>query len=190
MVREKGLIPMFKLIIKYKKLQNLHLILQKKEITNLIADEIKFMQDTDEDSFNQGIDLITDRFMNLGSASELSQGISKIPFGSISECREGVHKATSEIVKLGRLPVVTFSAGGIATPADAALMMNMGMDGIFVGSGIFKSENPTQTAEAIVYATHHFDDPAKITEACSMVGEAMPGLEIETLDVKLENRGW
>ena len=69
-------------------------------------------------------------------------------------------------------------------------MMNMGMDGIFVGSGIFKSENPTQTAEAIVYATHYFDDPSKVTEASTMVGEAMQGLEIETLDVKLENRGW
>ena len=66
---------------------------------------------------------------------------------------------------------MTFSAGGIATPADAALMMNMGMDGIFVGSGIFKSENPTQTAEAIVYATHHFDDSAKVTEASTMVGK-------------------
>ena len=128
--------------------------------------------------------------MNLGDLSELSPGVSKIPFGSISECREGVRKVTEDIVKLGRLPVVTFSAGGIATPADAALMMDMGMDGIFVGSGIFKSENPTQTAEAIVYATHHFDDSTKIAEACTMVGEAMPGLEIEKLDVKLEKRGW
>ncbi len=156
----------------------------------LIDDEIKFMQETDEDSFDKCINLISDRFMNLGNASELSSGISKIPFGSVAECREGVRKVTNDIVKLGRLPVITFSAGGIATPADAALMMNMGMDGIFVGSGIFKSENPIQTAEAIVYATHHFDDSTKVAEACSMVGEAMPGLEIETLDVKLENRGW
>ena len=156
----------------------------------LIADEIKFMQEIPEDMFQERVELITDRFMNLGSVSELSMGISKIPFGSIAQCGEGVHKVLTEVTKLGRLPVVTFSAGGIATPADAALMMNMGMDGIFVGSGIFKSENPTQTAEAIVYATHHFDDPSKVTEASTMVGEAMQGLEIETLDVKLENRGW
>ena len=156
----------------------------------LIDDEIKFLQDADDRTFNDSIKLISDRFMNLGNTSELSSGISKIPFGSIDDCREGVHNVANEIMKLGRLPVVTFSAGGIATPADAALMMNMGMDGIFVGSGIFKSENPTQTAEAIVYATHHFDDAEKVAEASSMVGEAMPGLEIEKLDVKLEKRGW
>ena len=95
-----------------------------------------------------------------------------------------------EVARIGRLPVVTFSAGGIATPADAALMMNRGMDGIFVGSGIFKSSDPSLTAEAIVLATHHFNDPDVVSEACSLVGEAMPGLEIETLDVRLEERGW
>ena len=135
----------------------------------LIDDEIKFMQETDEDSFDKCINLISDRFMNLGNASELSPGISKIPFGSIAECREGVRKVTNDIIKLGRLPVITFSAGGIATPADAALMMNMGMDGIFVGSGIFKSSDPSLTAEAIVLATHHFNDPDVVSEACSLV---------------------
>ncbi|MED5486042.1 MAG: pyridoxal 5'-phosphate synthase lyase subunit PdxS, partial [Candidatus Thermoplasmatota archaeon] len=87
----------------------------------LIADEIKFMQEISEDMFQERVELITDRFMNLGTASELSMGVSKIPFGSIAECKEGVRKVTNDIVKLGRLPVVTFSAGGIATPADAAL---------------------------------------------------------------------
>ena len=91
---------------------------------------------------------------------------------------------------MGRLPVVTFSAGGIATPADAALMMNHGMDGVFVGSGIFKSSDPVTTAEAIVLATHRFEDPNSVAEACKMIGEPMPGLEIETLDVRMENRGW
>ena len=92
---------------------------------------------------------------------------------------------------MGRLPVVTFSAGGIATPADAALLMRHGMDGVFVGSGIFKSENPVTTAEAIVMATHHFDDATKIAEASAMMaGKPMEGLEIESLDVRMDQRGW
>ena len=69
-------------------------------------------------------------------------------------------------------------------------MMKHGMDGIFVGSGIFKSSDPTQTAEAIVRATHHFEDPKIVAEASEMIGEAMPGLEIESLEVKLDERGW
>ena len=91
---------------------------------------------------------------------------------------------------MGRLPVVTFSAGGIATPADAALLMRHGMDGVFVGSGIFKSENPVTTAEAIVLATHHYDDAAKVAEASSMMaGRPMEGLEIEKLEVRMDQRG-
>jgi pyridoxal 5'-phosphate synthase pdxS subunit len=85
---------------------------------------------------------------------------------------------------------VTFSAGGIATPADAALMMHHGMDGIFVGSGIFKSSDPANTADAIVLATHHFEDATVVTEASAMIGDAMPGLEIESLSVRMEERGW
>ncbi len=77
---------------------------------------------------------------------------------------------------MGRLRVVTFSAGGISTPADAALMMRHGMDGIFVGSGIFKSSDPANTADAIVLATHHFENPEIVAEASAMIGEPMPGL--------------
>ena len=86
--------------------------------------------------------------------------------------------------------MVTFSAGGIATPSDAALMMSHGMDGVFVGSGIFKSSDPARTAEAIVLATHHFEDPQVVAEASEMLGEAMPGLEIDSLEVKLDERAW
>ena len=100
------------------------------------------------------------------------------------------YQLVEETAKIGRLPVVNFAAGGIATPSDAALMMKHGMDGIFVGSGIFKSSDPTNTAEAIVLATHHFDDQNVVAEASEMVGEAMPGLEIESLDVRLDERGW
>jgi pyridoxal 5'-phosphate synthase pdxS subunit len=88
-----------------------------------------------------------------------------------------------ETAKLQRLPVVNFAAGGIATPADAALMMHLGCDGIFVGSGIFKSRDPRQRAEAIVLATTQWEDPEIVAEACKMCSEkvAMPGLDIKTL---------
>jgi len=82
--------------------------------------------------------------------------------------------------ELGRLPVVNFAAGGIATPCDAALMMQLGMDGVFVGSGIFKSSNPKAMASAIVTATTHYKDPLKIAEVSEGLGDAMPGLEIDS----------
>ena len=83
-----------------------------------------------------------------------------------------------KVASLGHLPVVNFAAGGIATPADAALMMQLGMDGIFVGSGIFKSGNPARRAEAIVKATTHYLDPGIIAEVSKGLGDAMPGVEI------------
>lgn len=90
----------------------------------------------------------------------------------------------------GKLPVVNFAAGGIATPADAALMMQLGADGIFVGSGIFKSSNPEKRASAIVMATHYFNDPKVIAEVSENLGEAMDSQEIDKLDVKFADRGW
>jgi pyridoxal 5'-phosphate synthase pdxS subunit len=110
------------------------------------------------------------------------------------------HGAPLELVKnvaeTGKLPVVLFCAGGIATPADAALMMQLGAEGNFVGSGIFKSEDPERTAKAIVEATTHFDDPERVAEASRGLGEAMKGLEISTLGADnggpglLQTRGW
>ncbi|MBM7559738.1 pyridoxal 5'-phosphate synthase pdxS subunit [Marinitoga litoralis] len=96
----------------------------------------------------------------------------------------------AEVKKLGRLPVVNFAAGGVATPADAALMMLLGADGVFVGSGIFKSKEPKKMARAIVEAVLHYDDPEKLAQISEDIGEAMEGLEIEQLDVKLQERGW
>ena len=94
--------------------------------------------------------------------------------------------------ELGRLPVVNFAAGGIATPADAALMMQLGCDGAFVGSGIFKSANPASRARAIVKATAYYNDPVKVLEASINLGEAMPGLEISEIPQGqlLAGRGW
>jgi len=96
-----------------------------------------------------------------------------------------------ETVKMGRLPVVNFSAGGIATPCDAALMMQMGADGVFVGSGIFLSGEPERMARAIVEAVNHFDDPAVIAEVSKGLGQPMKGIDIHTLrdDEVLQYRG-
>ncbi|MEN6518968.1 MAG: pyridoxal 5'-phosphate synthase lyase subunit PdxS [Methanospirillum sp.] len=86
-----------------------------------------------------------------------------------------------ETARLGRLPVVNFSAGGVATPADAALMMQLGADGIFVGSGIFKSENPQKRAKAIVESVNHFTDASVLANVSRNLGEAMPGLDVHLL---------
>jgi len=95
-----------------------------------------------------------------------------------------------EVKKLGRLPVVTFVAGGLATPADAAMMMQMGADGVFVGSGIFKSSNPPLYAKAIVDATMNYDKPEILAKVSEGLGGAMPGKEISNLETKLAERGW
>lgn len=97
-----------------------------------------------------------------------------------------------EVAKLGKLPVVNFAAGGIATPADAALMMQLGCDGIFVGSGIFKSGDPASRAKAIVAATTHFNDPKVLAEVSKDLGEPMVGINISTLSDmdRMQERGW
>ena len=97
-----------------------------------------------------------------------------------------------EIKRLGRLPVVNFAAGGVATPADAALMMQLGADGVFVGSGIFKSENPEKFARAIVEATTHYEDYELIASLSKGLGNAMKGIEISTLlpEQRMQERGW
>jgi pyridoxal 5'-phosphate synthase pdxS subunit len=97
-----------------------------------------------------------------------------------------------EVHRTGRLPVVNFAAGGVATPSDAALMMQLGADGVFVGSGIFKSSEPATMAKAIVKATTHYKDPAVIAEASKGLGAAMPGLDVRTIPEKelLAPRGW
>ncbi len=97
-----------------------------------------------------------------------------------------------EVASTGKLPVVNFSAGGIATPADAALMMQLGAEGVFVGSGIFKSSDPPTRARAIVHATTHFEDPAAIAEASDALGEPMSGLDVRSLHEQslLQHRGW
>ncbi len=135
----------------------------------------------------------------LGDVRE-SQGqgtaVSKddVVFGgsTVREIEEGVLEVVLDVRGRQRLPVVNFAAGGLATPADAALMMQMGCDGVFVGSGIFKSDNPAERGRAIVEATTHFDDPALVAKVSENLGEAMKGLDISqlTAEERMQERGW
>ncbi len=110
------------------------------------------------------------------------------------EAKAAEYKVPLELVKKvvhhKRLPIVNFAAGGIATPADAALMMQLGVDGVFVGSGIFKSANPAKTAHAIVQATVHYNDPKILAKVSTGLGEPMKGIEISRLETRLQGRGW
>ncbi len=126
------------------------------------------------------------------------EGIQQVVNASEAELKELAtgYRVPVELVKevkeLGKLPVVNFAAGGIATPADAALMMQLGAEGVFVGSGIFKASNPEVRAKAIVKATTHYQDPAIIVEVSKNLGEAMPGLDIKQIPSEelLAQRGW
>merc|ERR1712115_760227 len=102
------------------------------------------------------------------------------------------YELLKKTAELKRLPVVNFAAGGIATPADAALMMQMGCDGVFVGSGIFKSGDAAKRAKAIVQATTHYNDPKVLADVSMGLGEAMVGLNVSSMDEgdKLAKRGW
>jgi pyridoxal 5'-phosphate synthase pdxS subunit len=102
------------------------------------------------------------------------------------------YELVKEVHDIGKLPVVNFAAGGIASPADAALMMQLGVEGVFVGSGIFKSQRPEIMAQAIVKATTHFNDPQMIADISRGLGDAMPGLDIRTMpeSEQLAVRGW
>ncbi|MEE9236467.1 MAG: pyridoxal 5'-phosphate synthase lyase subunit PdxS [Thermoplasmata archaeon] len=110
----------------------------------------------------------------------------------LKDAQEGVYEALVEVRDIQRLPVVNFAAGGLATPADAALMMHMGCDGVFVGSAIFKAENPEARGRAIVEAVTHFDDPQVVAQVSKGLGEAMKGLDITQLpmEARLQERGW
>lgn len=105
---------------------------------------------------------------------------------------EAPYPLVIEVAKLQRLPVVNFAAGGIATPADASLMMQMGVDGVFVGSGIFKSKQPEKMAKAIVEATTHYDDASVLATVSKGIGDPMSGINVQDIpeEKQLQNRGW
>lgn len=111
---------------------------------------------------------------------------------SLAQVKKEIVSVLQEVKTMQRLPVVNFAAGGIATPADAALMMNLGSDGVFVGSGIFKSKNPEQRAKAIVESVAHYDQPSVIAEVSKDLGDAMVGINIDEIpeEQRLQERGW
>ena len=120
------------------------------------------------------------------------QGMSEDELMARARDMAAPYELVKDVHDSGKLPVVNFAAGGIASPADAALMMQLGVDGVFVGSGIFKSESPQLMAEAIVKATTHFNNPDIIAEVSRGLGDAMPGLDVRTmpLEEQLAPRGW
>ena len=127
----------------------------------------------------------------MGKVREL-KGKDESELSAIARQIEAPFYLVKEVAQMQRLPVINFAAGGIATPADAALMMQLGSDGVFVGSGIFKSADPAVRAKAIVEAVTHFDDPKVIAEVSRGLGEAMHGIEISTLgkEQRMQERGW
>jgi pyridoxal 5'-phosphate synthase pdxS subunit len=125
----------------------------------------------------------------LGDIKRLAAGPVEERYGWAKELRAPI-ELVNEIAERGELPVPLFCAGGIATPADASLVMQLGAQAVFVGSGIFKSSDPAARGKAIVEATTHYADAAIVAKVSRGLGEAMPGDEISELDVKLADRGW
>jgi len=125
----------------------------------------------------------------LGDIRRITQADGAEVYAWAKELRAPV-ELVREIAETGKLPVPLFCAGGIATPADASLVMQLGAEAVFVGSGIFKSDDPARRAKAIVEATTHFADPAILAKVSRGLGDAMVGQEIAELDVKLAERGW
>jgi pyridoxal 5'-phosphate synthase pdxS subunit len=127
----------------------------------------------------------------MGKVREL-KGKDDAELAVIARQIEAPFYLVKEVAGMQRLPVINFAAGGVATPADAALMMQLGSDGVFVGSGIFKSADPAVRAKAIVEAVTHYDDPKVIAEVSRGLGEAMHGIEISTLakEQRMQERGW
>ena len=120
------------------------------------------------------------------------QALNEDELFAIAKTHQAPFELVAQVARKGRLPVVNFAAGGIATPADAALMMQLGMDGVFVGSGIFKSGNPEKRARAIVQAVTQFNHPEILAVVSAGLGEAMVGINLDTLQEqdKLSTRGW
>ena len=120
------------------------------------------------------------------------QGMSEDELMATARDLKAPYDLVKDVHETGKLPVVNFAAGGIATPSDAALMMQLGVDGVFVGSGIFKSESPQRMGEAIVKATTHYRDPQIVAEVSRGLGDAMPGLDVRTMPMEeqLATRGW
>ncbi len=160
-----------------------------------VNDGIYVLKDLTNDELYKVAENISKSYINLRelTSNDLFNETDKLPYDNVyygmdyKTINDEIFKVLKEIKKMKRLPLVNFAAGGIATPADAALMMKMGMDGVFVGSGIFKSKEPEKMANAIVDATENYEDYKEIADISSGL-EGMEGLEIENIE-KLQNRG-
>jgi pyridoxal 5'-phosphate synthase pdxS subunit len=137
------------------------------------------------------IEAVRHQRMVMGQIREL-RGKDETEMVAVARKIEAPIYLVKEVAGLQRLPVINFAAGGIATPADAALMMQLGSDGVFVGSGIFKAINPAERAKAIVDAVTNFDDPKVIAEVSKGLGDAMKGIDISTIkpEERMQERGW
>jgi len=161
----------------------------------MVTSKIKTLKDTDKTDLHKLAEEYTQNYVN-SIKTLTNQKIEKNTIVFEKYRYDNVLKEVvdilKEIKKLQRLPVVNFAAGGIATPADAAIMMQLGSDGVFVGSGIFKSDKPKERAKAIVEAVSHYDESDVIAKISKNLGEAMPGIEIETIphEQMLQERGW
>jgi pyridoxal 5'-phosphate synthase pdxS subunit len=161
----------------------------------MVTSMIKKLQTMDSDALHALTEEYTQSYVNAMNTLTNTSVDETIPiFGEYpyKEIKQGVLDIIKEIKKIQRLPVVNFAAGGVATPADAAIMMQLGSDGVFVGSGIFKSDNPKKRAKAIVEAVAHYDEAEVIAEVSKDLGKAMDGLEIESIPKEhlLQERGW
>lgn len=165
----------------------------------LINFSISRICDMSETEMHKTAEKFADRYLVLAESVRSQIADEDVDFSMIeifggkkySMMVEEIHEVLKEIMKMKRLPVVNFAAGGIATPADAAIMMQLGCDGVFVGSGIFKSENPPVRAKAIVEAVANFDDPAVVANISKSLGEPMKGLDISEIPQheRLQERG-
>jgi pyridoxal 5'-phosphate synthase pdxS subunit len=164
----------------------------------LISQMIHDLKMMDKDEFETLVKSYCDPFARLevevrSGWSSRKVAKNEIIFGGLTyaEWEKRIREILLEVKRLQRLPVVNFAAGGIATPADAALMMQLGSDGVFVGSGIFKSSNPKGMARAIVEAVNHYDEPEYVAEVSRGLGEPMPGIEIPKLaqEQRMQERG-
>jgi len=164
----------------------------------LINGAIQDLRELDEPSIMEVAEKYASAYTRLLSSIREEQGIKRLSKEDVVfedytllEIIDGIFKILMEIKEVQRLPVVNFAAGGVATPADAAFMMQLGMDGVFVGSGIFKSSNPPEYAKAIVEAVQHYDDPSVVAEVSKGLGEAMKGLDVFKLEEseRMQTRG-
>lgn len=162
----------------------------------MVTSMIKTLKNMDENRLNK---LAEGYCQSYAEATKILTSVEKIDNNTFvfeeytyKDVVKGLQDVLQEIKKLQRLPVVNFAAGGIATPADAALMMQLGSDGVFVGSGIFKSKNPEKRAKAIVEAVANYDKAEIIAEVSKNLGEAMVGINIDTIpkEEMLQERGW